>query len=195
MNKPEIEKSIVVDAGLLRVGFHWHTDRFAHSIGVLDEGRLVPLMASIEGSASDRWPPSPPIQSVHTEQHGNETVLMLLGMAGHSHWSASVQLDRERQTAKFDVACRIKSDDETSAATTLGSQYRTMTDPVTGDAGDVRIHVGGRGACVKPMADDDSPQTELCGSADGLLIKPVFQIDQLPCTIRWRYKITAQTAK
>lgn len=188
------KKSIIVDAGVLRVGFHWHTDRFAHSIGIVDDERLTPLMATVEGGGSDSWPPSPPIQSVHTERRGNSTILLLLGVAGHSHWSASICLDSEWQSADFDVACRIKSVENSNSTTGLGTQYRTMTGPAAGDAEELHICVDGRGVRVDVNTAAGAARSELELSADRLLIKPHSRLDNPPDTIRWRYKITALTS-
>ena len=58
--------SFTFEAGRLRLHLTWHTDRFAHSIGVLCGGRFMPLLASVEGPPDLQWPPSPPVQNVET---------------------------------------------------------------------------------------------------------------------------------
>ena len=44
------------------------------------------LLTSVEGTAHNRWPPSPPLQSLAIEERGEQTVALAVGMAGGAHW-------------------------------------------------------------------------------------------------------------
>jgi len=78
------------------------------------------VFESIEGTPEEDWPPSPPLQELHLEARPDgKQLALLVGMAGTSHWSLSVEFDAAAGTAVFDVACRVKR-----APGGLGSRYR-----------------------------------------------------------------------
>ena len=93
--------------GGIRVAFRFERDRFAHAIEIADGDAWIPLLNSIEGTPDDDWPASPPLQSLHRESRGAKQVALLVGMAGKSHWSASVELDPQQGSLLFDIACRV----------------------------------------------------------------------------------------
>lgn len=157
----------ILEAGELRVHFTWQHDRFAHEISVLHEGSWQPALASVEGTPHDDWPPSPPFQSLHIEEREDgRTLALLVGMAGKSHWSASVEIDADSSSVVFDVACRLRA----PATGQLGSTYQTLsataslstplTIELTHRYGPARIQAeGGRNTVVAEPAGDDCPQT------------------------------------
>ncbi len=101
--------------------FFWQQDRYAHEISVRSDAIWLPVLLSVEGTPSDNWPASPPFQSLHIEQRDDgRTLALLVGMAGKSHWSASVEIDTVSQTVVFDVACRVRD----CHAAWLGSTYQ-----------------------------------------------------------------------
>ena len=106
---------------ILRVEFVWRGDRYAHVISVAhDSGKIEPLLESLEGTPADDWPPSPPLQNLHRETLPNgRPALLLVGAAGRSHWSASIEAVPDEPALAFDVACR-----HSGAAGWLGSRYR-----------------------------------------------------------------------
>ena len=108
----------------LRVEFVWRGDRFGHAIcAIRAGGEAVPLLESLEGTAADDWPPSPPLQSLHRETFANgRQAILLVGAAGRSHWSASVEAGNDPAELIFDIACRSGG-----AAAPLGSEY--LADP------------------------------------------------------------------
>jgi hypothetical protein len=99
-------------AEFVRVG-----DRFGHEIFAVDGNSRQLAAQSVEGTAEDNWPPSPPVQEVH--QQGD--VLFLTGMAGRSYWSASVSIESPG-VLLFDVACRAGS-----SVDWLGSSYQLLS--------------------------------------------------------------------
>ena len=103
--------------GSLHVDFIWQDDRFAHEFELRDGSRV----ASVEGTADQAWPPSPPLQQLSRELIGDRHAILGVGAAGQSHWSISVEIsvDDQQTSLKFDVACRSKTDPQW-----LGSTYR-----------------------------------------------------------------------
>ena len=106
----------------LTVEFPRCGDRFASVLKLRGE----PLAESREGDADEDWPSSPPLQQLSIEDLGNGPVGLLVGMAGHSHWSLAVEA-RSVETENggdagllvFDAACRVRG-----AGGSLGSAYR-----------------------------------------------------------------------
>lgn len=95
-------------AGILRVEFLKRGDRYGHIISLIDaSGAAIPLLESIEGTATDDWPASPPLQTLSIEELSpNGKVALLVGMAGSSHWSASIEPASQAAELAFDIACR-----------------------------------------------------------------------------------------
>ncbi len=97
----------------LAVRFERQGDRHAH---VLIAAQTM-IGQSIEGRNDESWPSSPPLQQLSIEDFGTGPVALLVGMAGRSHWSMSVETGEDGSV--FDVACRVKG-----APEQLGSTYR-----------------------------------------------------------------------
>ena len=112
-------------AGDLEVVFEWAGDRWGHRIE--HRGRLV--AESVEGvgpTGDPRWPRSPALQEVSAEETAAGSVLLAVGAAGRSHFSASVAADPEvPDTVVVEVACRIRE-----PAGWLGTTYRGATGDV-----------------------------------------------------------------
>ncbi len=107
-------------AGALCVEFEWTGDRWRHR--VLHAGAV--LLESVEGplhpDGDPRWPASPVLTEVSQVDAGGRMALVGVGLAGRSHFSASITADRERpETLVFELACRIQE-----GPSWLGSTYR-----------------------------------------------------------------------
>ena len=97
---------------VLAIEFTWQADRFGHSIYFLQENQQRPLLTSVEGCATDDWPASPPLQQISAQEIGGDPAIMGVGMAGHSHWSASCLLktnDDGQLTLLCELACLTKT--------------------------------------------------------------------------------------
>lgn len=113
------------DGRALRVEFLWRGDRFGHVISaVRPDGAVVPLLESVEGTTAEDWPASPPLQSLSVVilEDGRRAAL-LVGMAGRSHWSASLEPEADRAELRFDLACRTNGEQGW-----LGNRYRVIED-------------------------------------------------------------------
>jgi hypothetical protein len=102
------------------------------------------------------------IVQVSIETIGDRDVALLVGMAGKSHWSLSVDIDADRGSIRFDAACRIAVPPES-----LGSTYNGPADSVICDLA-----------------------TKIDENADSWCAKPET-IAPPPATIRWAYEFRA----
>jgi hypothetical protein len=168
---------VILNAAGFRLTLVSCGDRLAHTVGLVLSDRVVPLLASLEGTPDDDWPPSPPLTTVETPTRSPESQALLLGMAGRSHWSAAIKMVEAAWCMEFEVACRIKE-----PAAWLGSSYRTMITAVeAGDraelmVGDGRVRIAAVGARVHV-------------TPDGLKIGIAPPDGPFPQTVRWNYSI------
>ena len=155
---------------LLRVDFVWQGDRFGHHISAVNNGSIViPLLASVEGTASDDWPPSPPLQTLRIETlPDGRRAALLVGMAGRSHWSASIETALATAEILLDLACR-----HSASPKFLGSRYH--------------VPRGGEGRFA--VLPDASRLTTVVGSHGIDLLLEAEMLPSPPATSRWRYRI------
>jgi hypothetical protein len=112
------------DGRRLRVEFRWRGDRFGHLISVANSsGETIAVLESVEGTPDDAWPPSPALQSLSIENHPQGPVALLVGMAGASYWSASIEALLSPSAIRFGIACRLKNEPHW-----LGSRYQLLTE-------------------------------------------------------------------
>jgi hypothetical protein len=171
----------VLSAGdRLQLRFARRGDRWHHAVDFRAAGQIVWQLRSDEGTADDGWPSSPPFQSLemHTQPDGRKFAL-LVGMAGASHWSASIETDPAGERFVFDMACRIKF-----APTWLGSSY------VTSNAlGDDNFRCAIETVALGETPDDSRPIVETAGPRT--VVRVVDLSGPLPRTVRWKYTISA----
>jgi len=152
----------------LRLELLRQSDRYSHRIVSADG---TPLLTSIEGSDQDVWPPSPPLQQLSIEEiRPGVEVALLVGMAGKSHWSVSIEPLADKCGFVFDVACRLRE-----AAGWLGSSY---TQPVSAPPS---LKLGSLPIDTLPSSCDieDLPSNAT--------ITPVTPVSQGRGTVRWKY--------
>lgn len=78
------------------------------------------VLESCEGTPADAWPASSPLQSLSIEElTPGAPVALLVGMAGKSHWSASIERLSGNNGWRWDIACRVSVTPDF-----LGSTYR-----------------------------------------------------------------------
>jgi hypothetical protein len=114
---------MIGDIGL-QVDFRFRGDRFSHVVSLIGRGESpIALLESVEGTATEAWPPSPPLQSLNIESlPDGRRVALLVGMAGRGHWSASIETLPHPAGFLFDIACRT-----TGSEGKLASTYRLAT--------------------------------------------------------------------
>ncbi len=133
------------------------------------------VLESIEGTPDQNWPPSPPLQELHLESRPDgKQLALLVGMAGTSHWSMSVEFDPHAGRAIFDVACRVKRE-----ADGLGSCYQSI-------ATDSQLTI----SPVKPAVAGSAVSLRWTGPR--LEIHPISESLALPRTVQWRYCVASK---
>lgn len=107
----------------LCIEFVRRNDRYGHAVSVVDSDcHARAVLESVEGSAPDEWPASPPLQSLSIEELApGRHAALLVGMAGRSHWSASIEAVPGEAAFVFDIACRTSGGNAE-----LGSLYRAV---------------------------------------------------------------------
>lgn len=116
---------LILAFGAVEVRFEWRGDRWGHAIR-FDETVDRPDGSgwrSVEGPlphGDDRWPASPVLVEIHAQGGPDGVAVIGLGLAGRSHFSASVGPDpRAPGSIRFDLAARIHAHPGS-----LGSTYR-----------------------------------------------------------------------
>lgn len=178
-----VSELITLGSGGLSIILSRVADRYRHEVVVTtDETHVV--LTSLEGANDQVWPPSPPFQELHLHQpREGINAALLVGRAGRSHWSASIEFDASREAVLFDIACRSSGDIEW-----LGSRYQSLVRPslATATEGrtlffayDLQVHVLDGEACMSAE-----------GSTDVLSIAPKWTVASTAQTIRWRYRVS-----
>ncbi len=167
---------IMLEAGLLSIEFRRAADRYAHQVFSGHGGGRRLLLESVEGDGEHPWPASPPLQELHIERQADgRQVALLVGRAGRSHWSLSVEPFENRLV--FDAACRLSGNAEW-----LGSSYRAAVNVDV--AGGLVTLAGGNLRMVSAEVDGAS----LNADADIVQIHAACAAPG-PRTARWRYMI------
>jgi hypothetical protein len=157
--------------------------RFGHSLVAVRAGVEHSLLTSVEGTDQQDWPPSPPLQDFSIEEQSgadqvSRQVLLAVGMAGTSHWSASVIADPATRSIEFDVACRAKT-----TPSFLGSTYQ-FVGPAVYESED---HFRFENFRVHMKSLTQTGQATMANDRIAFLAKcPQIQRDT---TVRWRYQI------
>lgn len=153
----------------LRVVFTFEHDRWRHRIDQVDGEQVTTVWQSVEGTAQDDWPASPALQDLSRETlPDGRQVIFLVGKAGSSHWSASIEAVSEPPQLVFDIACR-----HGATPGYLGSRYVATTS-----------------AAAIAFAQSDLASTEFRQQADGMTITPALVASSKPLqTTRWKYVV------
>ena len=175
----------------VRVVFHRLADRFSHVVEATRETDAVLLLESLEGTSEDDWPASPPLQELHFEDRPDGSRLALLvGRAGRSHWSLSIEAAADSSRLVFDAACRVRE-----APQQLGSQYRlpqAITAPLSSENGErtaLDLPGGWRLSGWRLSSESlEGAEPRLETSQSGVAIRPSLAFSGAwPQTARWRY--------
>ncbi len=165
------DAAAVIEVGDLRVVFERRGDRFGHRIEVRVAAGAPWRVAcrSLEGEADDDWPPSPPFQQLHVERRPRGPVVLLVGMAGRTHWSGAVA-EVDDGGVQFDFAARSH---ETPLR--LGSSYAG----VDSIAFDLPIRTAGE---ATEIADD-------AAAFAARTVRPRSPLASPPATWTWKYVV------
>lgn len=167
--------------GLIRAEFSRGADRHGHEI-ILDG---VVLM-SVEGDDREAWPPSPALRDLTIESRPNGgRVALLVGMAGRSHWSLSVECPRGTSSLVFDAACRASQ-----PVGRLGSEYR-LAPHWRGE-----LDANGQGCTLVNHRRPDQVRIEACDHSTWLVLADnSLRIEPRrasTATVRWKYRVRGE---
>jgi hypothetical protein len=164
----------------LAVEFFRRQDRYVHVIYRIATGLALPVWETVEGTDAEDWPASPPLQqlSIQTLPDGRR-VALLVGMAGTSHWSLSVEPSPSDTALIFDVACRLSQ-----PAVFLGSRYQRCAtwEAVRGVSWITAV------PCDEPAASDTLQCTVQQGDSL-VIVTPLVPSALPPRTVRWKYRL------
>jgi hypothetical protein len=168
----------------LRVVFAWQSDRYGHTVELTSGNAHQSLLLSVEGSAVDEWPPSPPLQQLHLEERPAGRVALLVGMAGRGHWSLSIDAASDGSSLVFDVACR-----SSSVTARLGSLYQVLGQG--GQLANSGILIPTEFVCesgwkLTAFAAGTASRPKLAYEGGRVLVAP--SDISLP-TVRWKYRV------
>jgi len=139
MNATAHRAPVSLAIGSTRVRFIWRHDRWAHEILFPDGTAWQSLEGPVAGGGDPRWPASPVLVELSRLDRPTGAALLGVGLAGRSHFSASVGPDPvQSDCIRFEIACRV-----VDAPPWLGSTY-------VGPRGIVRI--APHAAAIQPPA-------------------------------------------
>jgi hypothetical protein len=170
----------------LRLVLEQTKDRVSHRIEVLDAGsRILAELRSVEGTSADEWPPSPALQNCSLQEiRPGERAAFIVGMAGKSHWSASMEALPHQGALVFDFACRVHQTPQwlgTSYAIPMPSPHAVTRFELL-KAG-IAIHL------VKPADGIRGPDLAQMSEQSLRFACPEASPAKFPATLRWRYRI------
>jgi hypothetical protein len=169
-------------AGNLCVRFDRRNDRIEHSIWA--SNCEIPLLVSLESEGDPAWPSSPPFQELTLETRGDRQIALLVGKAGTSHWSASVEPSAETGQIAFDVACRVQQ-----PPGWLGNRYRIPA-AARVELLDRTINIVNGGEILNIAGSASSETLSVCEAVNsGVAVTASNVAKPLPSTIRWRYSL------
>ena len=116
------------EAVQLRLEFAKSDDRWLNLWILVSGDNEFEIMTSVEGTPEQNWPPSPPLQDVNVHELPNGSAILGVGMAGKSHWSASLagitENPEQTQFIRCEWACLSKDEqDRATAKAKLGSCF------------------------------------------------------------------------
>lgn len=182
-----------------RVTFVRQGDRRGHVVELLGGAGAAPLRCeSIEGDDGEFWPLSPPLKELSIEARPDgRQVALLVGMAGPSHWSLSIELDPREERLAFDVACRFESEPRLL----LGSSYALTPElaaSLASPASNGAISPGSLARLELGQAPSVKTACRWDPVGGGLRIEPVDFRQARPAsgrrTVRWMYALTRNRA-
>ena len=169
----------------LRLTFSWIGDRYAQQVDYCGPTGTTPLLTSLEGNDQVVWPPSPPLQQLTFEERPRGPIALLIGMAGTSHWSVSVEADTARGEIVFDVACRISQQ-----PLFLGTTYLSTQTVAAAQGKNVSLAAGVTLESL-PVCEEVADATGAIEIADSQ-IKIAAVSPEVGETPRWKYRLALQ---
>ena len=175
-------ESASLDEAKLVVRFTFDADRFRTSLLLVTASDERVLLRSLEGDASEAWPPSGPLQEVVPEAANDKPFLAGVGRGGKSHWSI-IATTTDEAGIEFDMACRVKVDPDF-----VGSTYELVADDQASIQAESTepnlVKIPGLGGYA---VECRAIQGEVSLDGERLQIKASESSSGLPRTERWQY--------
>ena len=109
-DKRKKPRSELLSVGRITVAFEWVGDRWRHCLLVHGKSGWQPIYQSVEGplpGGDPNWPASAVLVELSRVGRGESAALVAVGLAGRSHFSASIAPDPDdSQAILFEMACR-----------------------------------------------------------------------------------------
>lgn len=158
---------ILLINGPLRLRFEKQGDRYAQLIEVSDAHGWSPIARSIEGTADQAWPLSPPWQELTQENHAtSQQIIFTVGKAGTSHWSGSFS-KLPAGGIRCEIACRTSR-----VPHHIGTAYHSVLKDLPAQ---LRIRT--------------TAETQLVREPQQFILKPASVPLQFPATLVWNYTL------
>lgn len=153
---------LTLTIGPATILFAWSADRWSHSVTIGDH-----TWESVEGpraeDGDDRWPASPVLVELSRIQTALGPAIVGVGLAGRSHFSASITADPAVAThVRFEIACRYNERPGWLGSTYRGPHGTVVLSPAAGPPPPATVQwaytFGGSGltACDRPGNRSDS---------------------------------------
>lgn len=171
----------------LRLDLYWTGDRYGQQLRWQEGDRTLASAESVEGDGDQRWPPSPPWQQVvsHHAATPNSQAWLAVGMAGTSHWSASLELGEHEPWIRWDIGCRVRE-----RPSWLGHRLLVRTSET--DSRPSGLSPGGALTQCLVLEPHDSARVCVAQQSDeaaGISLRLEPELPRLPATVRWRLHV------
>jgi hypothetical protein len=157
-------------------------DRYHQVVEAVSKTATIPLLCSIDRDERDDWPPSPPLQQLLIEERPTGPVALLVGMAGKSHWSASIECRNSHPSFHFDVACRIQR-----RPVRLGSSYRILAAPASLSDDCLTVPAYESVLLIRANGSDPEHASRVEMTVPDAVVISCCRHSEAPATVRWKY--------
>lgn len=161
-------------------------DRWSHQIFLTDRNQQTLLLSSIEGTDEQAWPASAPLQDISQHDLPTGQAILGVGMAGKSHWSASVSVE-QNTTLFFDMACLIKT-----AEASVGSRYAVATGVEAEMIGEsLMLQTPSSKIAIQPHHRQNQ-RTKFISQGTEIAMIPDVETKSLTGSVRWCFRISVE---
>ena len=181
VSKTNDEQEIELESAGLCLRFARAGDRF--QLRLLVDG--TPLLEAAAGEDNAAWPSAPPLQQLHEQVLPTGPVVLGVGSAGTTHWSASFSV-REPGVVWCEYAARVSRAWEASSQW-LGTTFRSSEGWEWSSAGNELILSNSKQTvCLRTLG----PESQLnLDPPSVLVVAPANGFAQRSNTIQWRLAI------
>ncbi len=164
-----------------QAAFAWRetNGRFGHQICVRGSDDWIEVISTIEDEGTDDWPSSPPIRQTDVHAAADAPIWFGLGMAGRSHWSASIE--PTERGIRIEFACRLSGRPGWIGVTyRIGESARV----VAAEGNRVMLDLAGCRLALNPQADTRLDRTTRSDGSTRLVLVP----KKITPTTCWSYE-------